>query len=229
MDISKGLLTGTVKQISNDPDSSYRINVSILGLDGKETASWARLSNFYATNGAGQGFLPEINDEVIVGFIANNPESPIILGSLYSKNVKPLNTPADEKNNIKTISTRSQLKITFDDDKKTLKIETPGGNSIFLNDDGKTIEIVDQNSNSIKMTPEGIALNSNKDLTLNATGNIFLNATGKFDIKAEQDISLSGMNIENTAKQSFTAKGTASAELSATGQTTIKGAMVMIN
>jgi hypothetical protein len=38
-----------------------------------------------------------------------------------------------------------------------------------------------------------------------------------------------GLNITNTAKVGFTAKGSASAEISASGQTIVKGAMVMIN
>jgi hypothetical protein len=37
------------------------------------------------------------------------------------------------------------------------------------------------------------------------------------------------LNVQATAQVGLTAKGTASAELSASGQTTVKGAMVMIN
>jgi len=37
------------------------------------------------------------------------------------------------------------------------------------------------------------------------------------------------LNITQIANVAFTAKGTATAELSASGQTTVKGAMVLIN
>jgi len=99
----------------------------------------------------------------------------------------------------------------------------------MLSDDAKSIEIVDQNGNSIKMTSDGIVLKSGKDITLDATGNITLKATGKIAVTATQDAAISGMNITNTAQMGFTAKGNATAEISAAGQTTVKGGIVMIN
>jgi hypothetical protein len=40
---------------------------------------------------------------------------------------------------------------------------------------------------------------------------------------------VAGLNVSSDAQVGFSAKGTASAELSAAGQTVVKGAMVMIN
>jgi len=187
------------------------------------------MANFYATAGFGAGFMPEVGDEVVIGFLESNPRYPVILGSLYSNTRKTSNPAKDDNNYIKTITTKSNLKISFDDEKKITKIETPGANSITLSDDAKSIEIVDQNSNSIKMTSAGIILKSGKDITLDATGNITLKATGKIEITATQDAAITGMNVTNTAQMGFTAKGTATAELSASGQTTVKGGIVMIN
>ena len=48
-------------------------------------------------------------------------------------------------------------------------------------------------------------------------------------MKSEADVNVEGMNVNHTASAGFTAKGNATAELSASGQTTVKGAMVMIN
>jgi uncharacterized protein involved in type VI secretion and phage assembly len=153
----------------------------------------------------------------------------VILGSVYSSAKKAAATPADNNNYIKTLITKSKLKLSFDDEKKITKIETPGGNSIMLSDDAKSIEIADQNSNTIKMTSSGITIESQKDITLKATGNITLDATGKLNLTAKQDVAVSGMNINNTAQVGFTAKGNATAEVSASGQTTLKGGIVMIN
>ncbi|SDH05979.1 type VI secretion system tip protein VgrG [Chitinophaga filiformis] len=224
-----GLQLAKVVKISEDPASQYRIQVKPASNAADQKGIWARLASYYATSSAGSVFCPEVGDEVVVGFLESDPRFPVVLGSLFSKsNVPPL-TQADEKNNIKALYTRSKLQLNFDDDKKIIKITTPGNNMITLSDDGKSIEIKDQNNNSVKLDDSGITLNSPKDITLKATGNINLQATGKVSMQATQDMELKGMNINQTAQMGFTAKGTATAEVSASGQTVIKGAMVMIN
>lgn len=224
-----GLQVATVKKLFDDPEGQYRVLVNLISNATSQDGVWARMANFYATSSSGAGFMPEVGDEVVVGFLESNPRYPVILGSLYS-NARQSPCPATDDNNyIKSLTTKSKLKLSFDDEKKITKIETPGGNSITLSDDAKSIEIVDQNSNSIKMTSSGIALKSGKDVTIDATGNITLKATGKVEVTATQDAAISGMNVTNTAQMGFTAKGNATAELSAAGQTTVKGGIVMIN
>jgi Rhs element Vgr protein len=225
----QGLQVGTVKRLFDDPEGQYRILVNLASSAESKEGIWARLANFYSTSGFGANFLPEIGDEVVIGFLENNPRYPIILGSLYS-NARQTPCPAKDDNNyIKSLSTKSNLKISFDDEKKVTKIETPAGNIITMSDDAKSIEIVDQSSNKIKMTSSGILMESPKDVTIEATGNINLNATGKINLTAKQDVAVSGLNVNNTANIGFTAKGNATAEVSAAGQTTIKGGIVMIN
>ncbi|MBC7913225.1 MAG: type VI secretion system tip protein VgrG [Pyrinomonadaceae bacterium] len=224
-----GLQIATVKSIFEDPESQFRIQLTIPSNAENQDGVWARVSNFYATANAGAAFLPEVGDEVVVGFLESNPRYPIVLGSLYSTTLASPNPAKDEKNYIKALITKSQLKLSFDDEKKIIKIETPGGNKVTLDDDGKAVELVDQNGNSIKMSSSGIEINSGKDITIKATGGITLDATGKLGLTAAQDVAVSGLNISNTANVGFTAKGNATAELSASGQTTVKGAIVMIN
>jgi uncharacterized protein involved in type VI secretion and phage assembly len=225
----RGLQIATVKKLFEDPEAHFRILINLPSNAENKDGIWARMANFYATGSAGAGFLPEVGDEVVVGFLESDPRYPVILGSLYSSSKKAPLTPADNNNYIKSITTKSKLKITFDDEKKITKIETPGGNSITLSDEAKSIEIIDQNSNSLKMTSGGITLESKKDITIKATGNITLDATAKLNLTAKQDVAVSGMNVNNTAQVGFTAKGNATAEVSASGQTTLKGGIVMIN
>jgi Rhs element Vgr protein len=225
----RGLQVATVKQLNSDPDSMFRILVTLPSNAASQDGIWARMANFYATDGAGLAFLPEVGDEVIIGFLESDPRFPIILGSMYSSAKKAASTPSDNNNYIKALTTKSKLKISFDDQNKITKLETPGGNSITISDKDKSIELVDQNSNSIKMTSSGVNITSQKDIVLKATGNITLDATGKVNVTAQQDVAVAGMNVNNTAQVGFTAKGNATAEVSASGQTTIKGGIVMIN
>lgn len=224
-----GLQIATVKKLSADPKSLFRIQVTIASNAESQAGIWARMANFYASSGVGAGFWPEVGDEVVVGFLESDPRFPVILGSLYSeKNASP-NEAKDENNYIKSFTTKSKMVLSFDDEKKIIKITTPGNNSITISDDDKAITIADQNSNSIKLSSDGILLNSAKDINIKATGNIVLDATGKVTIGAKQDVAVNGLNVSNEAQIGFTAKGSATAELSASGQTTVKGAIVMIN
>lgn len=229
-----GLRTARViklAQDTNNPGSLYKVLVALPSPTDTQNTVWARMANFYATSGAGLEFLPEIGDEVAVAFVDSNPNNPIILGSLFgTKNVAP-NPAADENNYIKRITTKSKLKISFDDENKVIQIETPGANSITISekDSKHTIEIKDKNNNLISMTADGIKLTSDKDIILDAKGSLKLSAGKNITLSSESgNVAISGNSIKNTAMEGFTAKGT-TAEVSASGPTTIKGATVMIN
>lgn len=224
----QGIHLAKVKKIDADPESNYRVQVELPSLSASMADTWVRMAGFYATGNAGSFFLPEIGDEVVVGFFDNDPRFPVILGSLYNgKNASPYS--ADAKNSIKAIVTKSLMKLEFNDEKKIITLVTPGNNTIIISDDAKSIEITDQNNNSIKLESGGITMTSPKDINIKATGNINMNATGKINVSATQDLALTGLNVAATAQVGFTGKGNATAEVSASGQTAIKGAMVMIN
>ena len=106
---------------------------------------------------------------------------------------------------------------------------TPGKNTIVIDDDGKSILLQDQNDNKVELGSSGISLDSPKDIKISTKGKLTIDAVGEVGITSKADVKLSGLNINNDAKVGFVAKGSASAELSASGQTTVKGAMVMIN
>ncbi|MCC8155244.1 MAG: hypothetical protein LIP01_14285 [Tannerellaceae bacterium] len=99
----------------------------------------------------------------------------------------------------------------------------------MIDDKKEAILLTDQHKNKITMDKNGITLDSAKDILLNAAANVKINSKTNTSIDAKSKLSMAGMNIEATASVGFTAKGSAKAELSASGQTVIKGAMVMIN
>lgn len=224
----QGLHTAVVKKLDGDPQQEYRIQVELPWLDGKSKLLWARLTSLYTTNGMSAFFLPEPGDEVLVGFMNQDPTHPVVLGSLYGAKHKPP-FEFEAKNNTKAIVTREKLRIEFDEEKKVITVATPGKNTLEINDDGKSITLTDQHKNEIKMDSGGISLTSAKDITLKAKGGITLDATSKISGTAKQDISLEGTDVKVQAKMGATIKGNLTAELSSSGQTTIKGMTVMIN
>lgn len=223
-----GLHIGIVMKLDADPEGQYKIQVSMPLMNLNTVGVWARFASFYGSSGFGTFIIPEIGDEVILGFFNNDPSCPVILGSLFSsKHVPPYELTAE--NNIKAIVTRSKLKMEFDDGQKIITLITPANNKIVINDEDKSILLQDQNNNKVELSPSGILLDSPKDITIKALGKVAISATNHVEIDSQMDVNTTGLNINNTANLSFVAKGTASAELSAAGQTTVKGAMVMIN
>ncbi|PRC93447.1 type VI secretion system tip protein VgrG [Solimicrobium silvestre] len=223
-----GLHIGIVLKLDADPEGQCKIQVSMPLMNASTIGVWARFASFYGSSGFGAFIIPEIGDEVVLGFFNNDPSCPVILGSLYSsKHVPPYELTAE--NNFKALVTRSKLKIEFDDGKKIITVTTPANNKIVISDEDKSILLQDENSNKVELSPSGILLDSPKDITIKAAGKVAISAVQNVEITAQMDVKTTGLNINSTANVSLIAKGTASAELSAAGQTTIKGAMVMIN
>tara|TARA_R110002033_G_scaffold783_3_gene7010 strand:- start:6844 stop:8634 length:1791 start_codon:yes stop_codon:yes gene_type:complete len=224
----EGLQIGIVMQLDGDPISQNRIQVKVPVMQATTPGVWARLASFYASKEIGSFFIPEVGDEVVLGYFNNNPSEPVILGSLYSsKNTPPYEIAAD--NDTKAIVTRSKLKLEFNEKDKVITIITPENNKIVLSDKDKSIVLEDQNNNKVELNSSGISLDSPKDIKISAKGSMTLDAVGAMTISSKADVKINGMNIQQTAQIGFTAKGSATAELSASGQTTVKGAMVMIN
>jgi len=224
----EGLQIGVVVKLDEDPEEQNRIQVKVPILQADTEGVWARLTNFYASNEFGAFFIPEIGDEVILGYLNNDPSNPVILGSLYSSKMPPA-CELDPENNIKALVTRSGLKLEFDEDRKVITIMTPEENKLVFSEEDKSILIEDQNGNRVELGEDGIALDSPKDISISAQGKITLSASGEIGVESQADVAVKGLNVNHEAQAGFVAKGNASAELSASGQTTVKGAMVMIN
>lgn len=228
----RGLIQGTVKQIQDDPDGQFRVLVDVPLFDANGKGIWARLSNFYSTANAGAFFYPETGDEVILGFLNEDPRYPIILGSVYSSTkIKPFTglTP-DAKNQFKAIVSKSGIFMKFDDTDKILTINTPGNNTMVWSDKDKQISIKDENGNSIVMSQSGITMKSPKTINIEADQQVNIKGTQGINLTSSGgDIKLKGMNINENADMQYVAKGGMTAEVSSGTQLTIKSAMVMIN
>ncbi len=206
------LQIGVVTNIHEDPDGEERIRVRLPIIDSENDGVWARLTTLDGGDSRGMIFRPEIDDEVIVGFLNGDPRDPIILGSVFSS-AKPAPVAAEEENNEKGFVSRSEMKVLFDDDKVSITIETPNGNKIVLSEDEGSILVEDENGNKMEMTSSGIDLETSGDI----------------NIKADGDMNLEGTNVNIKASAQLTAEGSAGAELSSSGQAVVKGSIVMIN
>lgn len=165
-----GLQIGIVTDIE-DPENQFRIKVRLPLLAENGEGVWARLATLNASKDMGSYFIPDVGDEVIVGCLGNNPDSPIILGSLYSNN-RAMPFTIDNDNFFKGFVTKEGTKILMDDDKKSVEISTKKGNKITISDDLKGVTIEDENSNKIVLDDNGITIESCKDFNVKANGNV---------------------------------------------------------
>jgi Rhs element Vgr protein len=224
-----GLQIGVVKALAEHPDGEPMVKVIYMAPALSDQGGvWARLASFYASSGFGAFFLPEIGDEVVLGFLNDDPSYPVVMGSLFSSN-RATPYPLDDENPIKAVVTREKLKLEFDDDRKVVSLLTPGGNSVVLSDEDKSITLTDQNGNVVEMTESGITLDTPRDLVLKAGGQVTVTAGSSMSLKASTDLKAEGLNVTCKGSVGFKGEGGASASLEAGGSAVVKGAMVMIN
>jgi Rhs element Vgr protein len=215
----QGLQIGVAVKLEGDPDGQDRILVRIPVIDDNAQGVWTRIASLDAGSSRGACFRPQIGDEVIVGFLNDDPRDPIMLGMVHSsKNPAPI--PAKDDNDEKGITTRSKMHLSFNDKTNTITIDTPSGNSIVLDEKGKNIVITDQNSNKISLNPSGISLESLKNIDIKAGAVLTLSGgtslsigAPSLSVKADADVSISG----------------ATTKLAAQGPTEITGLPVKIN
>ncbi|HEX8577658.1 MAG TPA: phage baseplate assembly protein V [Flavobacterium sp.] len=161
------------------------------GIGGYNVTDWIRIVQPHSGAGKGFYFIPEIDEEVMVGFEGGNADKPYVIGAHYNgKQSSGYSTPGNDQ---KAIHTRSGCKIIFNDAEKSIHIEDPCGNTWTM--DGKG----------------NISVHAPKNFTVNAGENISMTA-GK-------DVSISaGENISNAAKENITSVAGTDIVQKATGE-----------
>lgn len=190
----QGLQIGVVTQIEEDPGNEFRIRVRIPAISSTGDGVWARLASLQAGNERGGFFVPEVNDEVVLGCFNNNPDTPVILGKMYSSS-NPPPFPIESDNYIQGIVSKEGTKIVINDEDKSVEISTEKGNKLLISDDEKGFVLEDENQNKLIMNADGITLESAKDLILKATGDIIAEGV-KSTLKASGNMELKGAMIK---------------------------------
>ena len=215
----QGLQIGKVVQLQDDPDGQDRILIKIPTIDNQAQGIWTRVASLDAGDERGYFFRPEIDDEVIVGFINDDPREAVMLGMLHSS-AHPAHITAQDVNHEKGLQTRSKLKMHYNDDTKTIIFETPAGNRITMDESGSTVIIEDQNSNKMTMESSGIIIESPQNIEVKAGVNLTMEAAAAVTVK--------GATITLEASGSLEAKG-AITKMEAQGIAELKGSLVKIN
>jgi type VI secretion system secreted protein VgrG len=220
---------------NHDPKGLGRIRVKFHWMSGNEKSPWLRMTSMHGGNGKGIFFIPEVDEEVIVGFEGDSPTKPYIIGTVYHSKAKT--DFSNDKNDVKTIQTRSGNKIVMNDKEGSVFVEDKDGNSMKIDGDGNVNVLANK---TIVLTCGDSKIEMKEDGTVNITGKkITVSADEKATMVSKQasftadgnggDAKIDGMNAKINGSVGVKVAGGATTEVSASGQVSVKGAMIMLN
>ncbi|WP_412542704.1 VgrG-related protein [Longispora sp. K20-0274] len=208
--VDRGLVPGIVSDV-RDPLQMGRVKLTYPWLSKDYTSGWARLVAPGAGKGRGALFLPEVGDEVLVGFTGGDPDAPYVLGGLYNgKDTLPTLSVDPIDGGSGEIAARALVSRTGH------KLELVENDGILLaTGDGKLSVKLDKRSGKVTITGSG--------------GMVLDAGNGKVEIRG-MGVSVDGGSGPVEIKgQKVSAQGMAEAELKASGQVTVSGGIVKIN
>ena len=228
----------TVGIVTNNQDdlNLNRVRVKLPYLSETMETGWARVLQPGSGANRGWNVLPEINDEVLVGFEHGNIDRPFVLGGLLNGRDVPkyANPDVVKGGKVATRAFTSRLghELRFDDgsavNEQFIQLRTANGEvDLMLAADRVELKAP---SLPIKVFNDkgSIEITDNGDITIKGA---------KISIEAQQDVSIKGMNVNVKANASAKVETSATLDLKANGPatlessaiTTVKGPLVKIN
>lgn len=231
-----GLLIGVVTDIT-DPDNLGRVKVKYPSLSDDHASYWARVVSVGAGPSRGFQVLPEVNDEVLVGFEQGDINSAYIIGGLWNGKDAPVKKSNEAVKSGKVVwrgfKTRIGHELSFEDDdsKKQITIKTAGGLTIRMSDTDKLIEIKSQKS-TVKLDDQGnaVSIDTQGDLKMKATGKVSIEGATGMDIKSNASVLIQGNSqVDVKSNGMLGLQGNGPTELKTAAILTIQGSLVKIN
>ncbi len=199
----RGVATAIVTDV-NDPDRLGRVKLKFPWLSDSYVTDWARTVQLCAGRDRGGVMLPEVNDEVLVGFDQGDLRRPFVLGELHNGVDKP-----QLGDDLVDPATGAVRRRGF--------ISKKGSGLVFLDDDGK----------------EGVALFTGDHqlrIALNKTGTtIKIDSNGKVEITAATEVTVkAGTSLSLEAGTAIELKAP-TISVQASGPVEVKGMPIKLN
>ena len=180
-----------------DPKKQGRIRVKMLWQQAKNLRSpWIRVmtpdagSSNEVSKNRGMVFIPEVGDHVMLGFRYNDPNRPFVIGSIFNGTT---GTGGKEKNNIKSLSSKSGNIIKLDDSKGSVYISDKGTSNIRFDGAGNATTNANVNHNINAGSKHSIKVGATKEqppqttLAMNADGSIVLDGKTSIILKVDEN------------------------------------------
>ena len=114
------------------------------------------------TQNRGYVAIPEVGDQVMVGFVHNHPDRPFVMGGLFHGGTA---LGGGVNNHMRSIQTKSGIKVLMNDDEKSVTILDPSGNTYFMDGNGN-IEVT---------APNDITFTAGKNMNISVGQNMTTN------------------------------------------------------
>jgi uncharacterized protein involved in type VI secretion and phage assembly len=209
-EVHGGLVSAIVSD-ARDPANLGRLKLTFPWLDKDYTSNWARVAQTGAGKGRGSLVLPEVGDEVLVGFAHGDFDDPYVLGALHNgKDAPPTFSVAPVDSGTGEIAVRGFVS------RKAHKLEFVEAEGIAIaSGDGKFVIKLDQKNQRIEVT-------SGKSIAIKAQNGVTVDA-------GAGPLQLKGQKVTVESASDVAVEANASMKLNATGTVTVRGAMVKIN
>lgn len=185
-----GLVVGQVTD-SSDPENQFRVKVSFPWLSDDYESWWCRVAQPGAGNQRGLVWLPEVGDEVLVGFAHGDVRMPYVVGSLYNGVDAPpladqLVDGASGEVRLRALVSRTNHRLVLSDDDSDSHVLLTTG------DDNLTITL-DKTQTSITIDSSGtVTINGSQGVSIKSTSNISLQAEGSLSLSGSSGVSIDG-------------------------------------
>ena len=170
-----------------DPDGKGRVRVHMnWQTDGMQTG-WVRVmtpdggSSKDVKSNRGFVFIPEVGDQVLLGFRHGDPARPYVMGSLFNG---VTGGGGGQGNNCKSLTTRSGSSLKLDDSKGSVTLHDKGG--VKMNFDGAGNSTLNANATHSVNAGSNASVNVGKGvclLNMDSGGNITLDGNSTITIK----------------------------------------------
>ena len=220
---------------NDDPEGLGRVKVQFVWQEAGQLTPWIRVIRPFGGQGSalhGFFFTPELEDEVMIGFVNDNPGLPYVMGSLYHHHDS--NHPSewhDANINRKVIKTRSGNQVHFiDEDGKeeiiiTNKDFDNATNEIRLSMEGNG-QITIMTKGKLDIKADSISMEADQDITIKAGTSLSIESGSDTAMKAQQMKIDAGPAYELKATESKIES--TSVSVKGSGQLKLEGAIASV-
>ena len=190
-----------------DPQGTGRVRVRMnWQTDGMQTG-WVRVmtpdggSSSDVKSNRGFVFIPEVGDQVLLGFRHGDPARPYVMGSLFNGVTGSGGFAANHK---KSLTTRSGSTVTFDDTAHTILLQTTRANKIFVDELNGTITI--SSAEEVNVNTKNVNINASENMNVNVGKNFTMQVGEQSSVSIEKDssVSVNGNAMQNVGKDNHT-------------------------
>ncbi|MGH9136350.1 MAG: phage baseplate assembly protein V [Acidimicrobiales bacterium] len=236
IDSYTGVVVGKVTNIK-DKEKKGRVKVRFMGLSSEHESAWARVVVPGAGKGRGDVKLPEVNDEVLVGFEGGDLRKPVVIGGLFNNVSTIPEWQVDDQGKVagRRMTSRLGHYIEIADQLDSQKLEHI---LLSLKDNKTQLRLAKDKAHLLVPAgnPLTIEVGSQSKVVFDGNGKITIDCVD-LEIKAKNKIVMDAVQIEGKAKATVKLTGNATAEIAGNasakiqggGMLELKGGIVKIN